>query len=176
MAILPVFNTTNADEIIASAGSGLVNIPEGEYKATIIKSEMKDTSSGGQALNLTFVITEGQYRNTELVERLNLINSNDTAVKIATETLARITKAAGMATLPNDSIQLHNKPMLVKVKTEPAKPYKDKNGVEQPGSPRSVLDSKGYAKLPGIGVAPSAAPAVAQATADAAGKMPWERD
>lgn len=169
MAVIPQLAETNIDTILANAGGG-VNIPEGEYKAVIINSEMKDTSKGGQALNLKFVITQGQYMNTELTERLNLINDNAAAVKIAAATLARIAKAAGLAALPQDSIALHNKPMVIKVKTEAAKPYTDKNGVEQQGSPRSVIDSRGYAAVPGVGVA---TPAMAAATPTAE-KMPWQ--
>ncbi len=169
MAIIPQLAETNVDAILANAGGG-VNIPEGEYKAVIVNSEMKTTSKGGQALNLKFVITEGQYMNTELTERLNLVNDNAAAVKIAAETLARIAKAAGLAALPQDSIALHNKPMVIKVKTEPAKPYTDQNGVTQPGSPRSVIDSRGYAAVPGVGLA---TPAVAT-TAPTAEKMPWQ--
>lgn len=166
MTTIPVYKTTNVQEILAEAGTGaLPHIPAGEYKGVILKSEMKSTKDNqGQYLQLDIIITEGSHRDTEFAERLNLVNNNQTAVKIAYETLARISEAVGLSTLPTESTQLHNKPFLFKVVDEEGKPYMDNNGVQQMGKPRSAIDSRGYKSIPKVG----------DATAGAT-QMPWQQ-
>jgi hypothetical protein len=151
---------------LPDSGGGVVHIPDGMYKAVIVESELKPTSNGqGQFLALRVVITEGQYSNTEFIERLNIINQNQQAVEIAYKTLARISEALGMSTTPDDSNELHNKPLLIKVETEAGKPWKDKDGVEREGKDKSVI--KGYKPL-GAHVA-AAAPVAAGGVAT----PPW---
>lgn len=184
MVQIAAFNgVNNVEEILANAGSNMPHIPEGIYKAVIVGSELKDSSKGGKFLALKIILTDGQYANTEFTERLNIVNSNDTAVKIAYETLARITKAAGLATLPSDSTQLHNKPMMIKVVTEAGSAFLGKDGSQQMGKDKSVIDSKGYTSLAGamglVAAAYNTAPAATQqatsATAAPAAAMPWQR-
>ena len=100
---------------------------------------MKPTKSGGQALVCKVVITQGEYQNVEFDEWLNIVNSNETAVKIAYDTLAEIAKAQGMAQTPADSSQLHNRPMIIDIKTEEGKNWTDNDGNEREGKPRSVI-------------------------------------
>ncbi len=137
-------------DMVISSGNKMPLIPEGKYTGLIVKSELQPTSSGGTMLVLTFVVTQGEHSDTEFVERINIVNSNDTAVKIAFETLAKIAKAAGLASIPQDSNLLHNKPMQLVVKTEKGKPWTDKEGNQREGSDRSVL--KGFEALPQVGV------------------------
>lgn len=90
-------------------------IPAGQYLAAIVGSQMKETKAGdGKYLELTFQVLEGQYKGRLLWSRLNLENSNQLAVKIARAQLAAICKATGIIT-PNDSAELHNLPLQVKV-------------------------------------------------------------
>jgi len=140
--------TKDTAEIVANAGSGgLPLIPAGDYVGVFLKSEMKETSTGGQMLVLTGVITQGEHRDTEFTERLNIINSNPIATKIAYETLAKISKAVGLVKIPSDSAALHNKPMVWKIKTEAGKPYQDKiTGETRQGNAKSVLS--GFDALP----------------------------
>jgi len=111
MVALPnVYNTAD----LPDSGGGLPLIPAGKYTAIIVDSELKETSSrNGHLLALKLVITQGDYRDTEFTERLNIINPNETAVKIAYQTLARISEAVGMNQTPSDSTQLHNKPLVI---------------------------------------------------------------
>jgi hypothetical protein len=171
MAKLPVYKTQDVKEVLSEAGSGpMAHIKPGEYKAVITNSELKDTKSGsGQYLQLSVVLTEGEYRDTELVERLNVINDNQTAVKIAYETLARIANAVGLTTMPEDSSAIHNKPFIVKIIDEEGKPYIDNNGISQEGKVRSAIDSRGYKALPTVGNAESSK--VSESTNQA---MPWQ--
>lgn len=156
MAFLSIpqeFSSKSTSEIVASAGSGsLPLIPEGKYQGVILKSEMKDTQTGGQMLVLSCVVTKGDHADTEFTERLNLINSNPTAVKIAYETLAKIAFAAGFEKIPDDSNKLHNKPMIFVIKTEKGTTFKDKmTGEQREGKDKSVIRS--FEPLPKTGTA-----------------------
>lgn len=168
MVALPkTFNTADLPDT-----AGITLIPEGPYKAVIVESSMKNTSSGtGQYLELKFVITEGQYMNTEMYERLNIVNQNQTAVEIAYKTLARISEALGMSQTPSDSNQLHNKPLIIDVKIEKGKEYTDKDGVKKDGKDKSIISK--YHAIPGVGVAST--PAFTPNSAQAPGVAPWAK-
>ena len=91
-------------------------IPAGKYLAMITASELKPNKSGtGQFLELVFTITEGEYKNRQLWARLNLVNPNDLAMKIAQAELSAVCRAVGVLT-PNDSVELHNLPLVIKVR------------------------------------------------------------
>ena len=91
-------------------------IPAGKYLAVITESEVKANKAGtGSFLKLTFQIIEGEYKNRLLWARLNLDNPNDTAVKIARAELSAICRAVGVMK-PSDSAELHNLPLVIKVK------------------------------------------------------------
>jgi hypothetical protein len=129
-------------------------IPAGKYLVAIIASEMKPTKAGtGSYLELQFQVLEGEYKGRLLWSRLNLDNPNELAVKIARSELAAICQAVGVLT-PNDSQELHDLPLQVKVKVK---------NREDTGEPTNEIT--GYAKKPVPGQA-------RQATGDAA---PWER-
>lgn len=90
-------------------------IPPGDYEACIINSEMKATKDGqGSYLNLEIQVINGQYQNRRLFDKLNLVNKNEQAVTIAKGTLSAICRAVNVLT-PNDSAELHNKPMRITV-------------------------------------------------------------
>lgn len=90
-------------------------LPAGDYVAAIVDSEMKPTQAGtGEYLKLKWQILEGQYANRVLFENLNLQNPNAKAVEIARGQLAAIRKATGVMS-PNESSELHNIPVLLKV-------------------------------------------------------------
>ena len=91
-------------------------IPAGKYLALITDSEMKANKAGtGQFLQLTFQIMEGPFKNRLLWTRLNLDNPNATAVQIARAELSAICRAVGVLA-PNDSVELHNLPLMIHVK------------------------------------------------------------
>jgi hypothetical protein len=107
-------NGFNANEVDPAAG--FEAIPAGKYLAMITESEMKPTKNGqGSYLQLTFTVLEGQYKNRVLWDRLNLVNPNDTAVKIARGELSAVCRAVGVMT-PKDSCELHNIPLVITVK------------------------------------------------------------
>ena len=91
-------------------------IPAGKYLAVITESEQKPTKAGtGHYLQLTFQIQEGVHKGRILWARLNLDNPNATAVQIARAELSAICRSVGV-TAPNDSVELHNLPLMITVK------------------------------------------------------------
>lgn len=93
-------------------------LPEGQYVVIATASEMKPTKTGtGKYLQFTLEVLDGPYKNRKLFARLNLVNSNQMAVDIAQRELGAICKAVGIIK-PNDSAELHNRPMLVSVGVE----------------------------------------------------------
>lgn len=91
-------------------------IPAGKYLAVIIESEMKPTKSGsGSYLQLSFQVTDGPFAKRLLWSRLNLDNPNETARKMAEAELSAICRAVGVLA-PNDSVELHNLPLVIHVR------------------------------------------------------------
>ena len=101
-------------------------LPNGQYVAVISESEVKPTKKGdGKLLELTLVIVEGEYANRKVWTRLNLVNRNPDAQRIANAHLSAICRAAGVMKT-NDSSDLHNIPIRV---TVVCKPRSDGNGL-----------------------------------------------
>ncbi len=90
-------------------------IPAGKYLVMITASEMKPNKAGtGQYLELVFTIVEGEFKNRQLWARLNLVHPNAVAAKLAQAELSALCRAVGVMT-PNDSVELHNLPLVIKV-------------------------------------------------------------
>lgn len=169
MAFLPIQANINVDDAIAANAGGAVLIPEGVYHAVAVSNEIKDTQNG-QAIVVKFVLTSGQYEGTEFEQYFNIINTNPLAEKIAYADLAKFSKAVGFAEIPTNGDLLMAKPFALELKTQPAKPYIDKEGVERTGSAKSVV--KGYKAI--SSVANNPAPVQAQAVSPAAA-LPWKK-
>ena len=90
-------------------------IPAGQYLAMISASEEKTSKQGNKFLSLEFEVLDGQYKDRKLWVNLNLSHPNPETVKFARAELASICKAVGVLK-PQDSVQLHNLPMLISVK------------------------------------------------------------
>ena len=105
-------------------------LPDGWYAAEIEESELRPAKSGGNYLSLRFVISEGNYKNRKLFENLNIEHDNEVVVEIAMGTLATIIQSCGLTKI-EDTDQLHGKPMMIKVGTEPAKDgYDARNNIK----------------------------------------------
>jgi len=133
-------------------------LPAGWYKAVIIESEEKPTKAmTGSYLQMKLQVVEGDHQGRTLFERLNLNNPNAQAVEIAQRTLSAICHAVGVMT-PRSSSDLHDKPLMVKVKVTPAKDgYEARN------------DIAGYE------AAKAAGATAGQAQASGAKSPPWKR-
>ena len=151
MASLSGFNANEVDPIV-----GFDPVPENKYIAIITASEMKPTKNGsGSYLELVFDIIDGKYKGRKVWARLNLENPNATAVKMARGELSAICLAVGVPQ-PQDSVQLHNLPLVIKVVcrtredtgeiTNEIKAYESKQSMTPPPPPPAAKSgSKGKA-------------------------------
>ena len=155
----------NAEEVEPS--SSFDPIPAGWYTAIISNSEMKATRDGyGEYLSLTLQIIEGQYENRLVFARLNLKNANDKAVDIARKDLAAICRAVGVMS-PKSSEELHDKPLMIKVKVRPAS-----------GDYEASNDIGGYKAVEGANLTPAPKAASKPQTPPPAAtttKKPWQK-
>lgn len=136
-------------------------LPTGEYLAEIIDSVLKDTKSGnGKYLELTYEVLDGPMRNRKVWCRINLVNANAQAQEIGNRQFRSIREATGVLDV-TDSVQLHNKPHIIRVEMIKAGTVQ-KNGTT---TTRDGNDIKSWKPAPG------ATPAAA--TAPAATAAPW---
>ncbi len=150
----------NAEEVEPS--SSFDPIPAGWYQAIISSSEMKATRDGyGEYLSLTLQVIEGQYENRLVFARLNLKNANDKTVDIARKDLAAICRAVGVMS-PQASEELHDKPLMIKVKVRAASGEYDASN-----------DVAGYKAVEGANLTPPPPPKAATPAAPA--KKPWQK-
>jgi len=134
----------NAANVEPDAGFSL--IPAGVYTAQATDSKVYPTKSGtGTILELTFKILEGQHAGRLVWARINIQNHNPVAEQIGQKQLSGLCHAVGVLQL-QDSTQLHNKPLRIRVKVTKDDQYGDKNEVN------------GYEALPQGMAAPIAAP------------------
>ena len=91
-------------------------LPAGDYKVIVKSTERKETKAGtGAYLKLEIEVIEGPNKGGLIFENLNLWNPNETAVKIAQQSLSSLCRAAGNMT-PGDSSELCGIPICATVK------------------------------------------------------------
>lgn len=134
-------------------------LPSGDYIAIIADSEWKETKNkDGQFLSLKVEIIDGKYKGRFIFDNLNLDNKNEKAVQIAQQTLASICLATNKVNV-NDSSELHDIPLIIKVGVQPAQGgYDESNRI------------KGYKANGGTVAQPSA-----QAPTASANTRPWAK-
>ena len=122
MALLPsVFVPEEAEDMQFTV------LKSGWYPAELVKSTLKDTrNKDGKYLEFQFKIIEDA--NDEKSEgrfvfaNLNIVNKNETAVKIAHSDLKAICEAVGFEGDLEDTVDLHNIPLMINVKLKPETP------------------------------------------------------
>ena len=138
-------------------------LPADWYKCVITDTEEKPTKAmTGSYLQLSIEVIEGQYAGRKVFDRLNLKNPNATAVEIAQRSLSSICRSIDVPN-PKDSIELRDKPLMVKLAVKPAD-----------GQYGASNDIKEYSAANGATAAPAAAAAVATAATGAA-TPPWKK-
>lgn len=123
---------------VSSSGGGDDLLPAGTYTGRITDTKLIETGNG-HALKVVFNVTQGDCEGQQFSDFLNIINSNETAQKIAQGTIKRIMECGGHAN-PGalaDSEELHGLMMTVRLAQEPN--YKD------PSYTDNVI--KGYNKV-----------------------------
>lgn len=138
-------------------------IPAGWYTAYMSKSEMKPAASNpnNAYLECEYTITApAEYANRKLYDRINLQNQNQTTQEIAYRTLSAICHATGTIQV-EDSAELHNKPLQVKVSLRPAGPGADGKHYEASNEVKGykAVDAGGQPQAPAAGAMPPAAAA-----------------
>lgn len=148
-------------------------LPEGQYVVIATTSEEKVTKAGtGKYLQITFEVLDGPQKGRKLWARLNLWNPNQTAKDIAQRELGAICRAVGVIR-PNDSTELHNKPLLVTVTVEKDDRNREGNEIKKYEPVNGAPAPAPTAFAPAAQQQPmnQAAPAPAAAAAPA----PWAR-
>ena len=79
-------------------------LPEGQYKAVLIKDELKENSKNtGKILNLTFQITDGVYKGNTVKTSLNMTNTKSPVAGIIGQgTLKKICNICNVVYPPNN--------------------------------------------------------------------------
>lgn len=99
----------------------------GWYPAELVKSELKTTKDKkGKYLSFQFKVTEDANDESSegrfVFTNLNIVNSNETAVKIAHSDLKAICEAVGHEGELEDTVDLHNIQLMIKVSYKPETP------------------------------------------------------
>lgn len=106
-------------------------LPDGVYMAHVIESDMVPTKNGtGEMLKLTHEILQEPYVGRRIWTNLNIVNASAEAQKIGRGQLSSLCKACGKIGTVEDSLEVHEIPHLIKLKTEEGKgEYKAKNKI-----------------------------------------------
>jgi hypothetical protein len=152
-------------------------VPAGQYVAIATASAFKPTKNGqGEFLQFDFEIIDGEFKGRKLWARLNLRNRNATAVDIAQRELGAICRAVGVIK-PNDSAELHNRPITLTVDVELDDRNRQSNIIKK-YEPAGVAAPIAYQPAP---VAPTAPPVAQpqayapQQAAPAPAAAPWAK-
>lgn len=150
-------------------------LPAGWYTAQVTESELVPLNSGnGTALKLTFELLSDGYRNRKVWVRLNVQHNNPKAETIAQQQLRELCESIGLVQM-QDTVELHNKPVQVKVKVRKSEDpqYEDQNEIN------AYMPVSGQGGMPSATPSPAtaSAPAPAQAAPAASGGStpPWAK-
>jgi len=152
-------------------------LPAGWYTAQVTESEIVPLKSGlGQALKLTFEVLSDGYRNRKVWARLNVQHrGSPQAEQIAQQQLRELCDSIGVVRM-TDTVELHNKPVQIKVKVRKSDDpqYEDQNEVN--GFKPAGAGQPQVGGIPQRAAAPANAPVAAAAPAAAGGSTPpWNK-
>jgi hypothetical protein len=154
-------------------------VPAGKYLCRVEDTERKDTKNGdAQYLQITHVITDGEYKGRKIFDRLNLwtaqggqwVRRTDQAGTIAGEAMADLLLAVGIGTIRNHE-ELRGKSLVVKVKVRKSEEHGDSNDVQKyyPAT-EGTAPAGAPVATPTAGAGQPAQPAAQPATT---GGVPW---
>jgi hypothetical protein len=94
-------------------------MPKGNYEAWAISSELKPNSKGtGYLLNVVFEVVEGEFMGKKLFASFNLKHPSKRCEQIGRGQFKHCYTAAGFIGEPDDSSQIHEKRLILKVDVE----------------------------------------------------------
>lgn len=139
-------------------GGGYEPLPEGDYKVAIVDSdEVMNKANTGSYIKLTMEVLDGQHAGRKVYRNLNLNNPSEAAVKIARRELDAICAALGIRHV-KDSLDLHDKPMIVELVVKPgkgnygpsneAKNYRAVSGAKAPAPSKPKADAVSDEEIP----------------------------
>ncbi len=100
---------------------GFDPMPKDDYLSKIAASEIKETSKkNGKYIKFEFLVLQGEFKGRKFWTNINIQNPNPVAVEIAQKELATICRACGKGAI-QDTQELHEIPLMVKLKVKPAK-------------------------------------------------------
>lgn len=142
-------------------------VPEGWYKASIVKADLKDTTAGtGKKIDVRFDITGPTHEGRAIFTTINIRNPSQRAEEIGRQQLGEIMRAIGLSQV-QDSDQLIGGQLQIKVKVrEPSAEDKAK-GYTDSRNEVAGYKSASASATPSITAPASPAPS-------AAPKAPWE--
>lgn len=155
-------NLSGFDATQVAPSTSMEALPKGDYLMMITDTEMKPIKSGkGEGLNITFEVLDGDHKGKKAWVWLNLVHENAQAVEISQRNLSAICHAVGVLK-PSDSIELHDRPLIVTM-------AKDRNDPE-----RTVPQSYKPANSAAVPMSVTARVPV-QARPAVAAQPPWKR-
>lgn len=103
----------------------------GWYNAHIIDSDVKPNSQGtGTYLSLQFEILDGPAKGRKVFQNYTMSHPNDQAVQIGRGQLSKLMKDLQYPVIQQHTGELHNKPVLIKLKKKPAEgEYEERNEI-----------------------------------------------
>jgi hypothetical protein len=158
---------------VAARENSFELIPAGNYPAVVEDSSIESLKSGnGQALKLTLRIVDGQYTGRKVWARLNIRHNNPEAERIAQQQLRELCDSIGITRM-QDTVELHNKPVGIRVKIR-----EDKTGQYEPTNEIAgfkSLSGTATSVMPMPGGTFPTPPATAAAAPAAASTPPWQK-
>jgi hypothetical protein len=109
-------------------------LPKGKYKAEITDATVGRTKNGkGQAVSLTWTITEGEYENRLLFQHILIQHESEEAQKLGRMKFKDVCTACGITGVVTDLDPLCYKPCVITVVVRKDKEgqYEDKNEVRR---------------------------------------------
>lgn len=122
----------NFDARSVAPATGFDPVPPGWYNVIVDESSINPTKEpGGSYLKVRYSILDGQHAGRKIYGMITLQNANAQAVEIGLKQLSALAHSVGQL-LVQDSQQLHNLPLKIKVKIRPAQgEYEPSNAVTQ---------------------------------------------
>jgi hypothetical protein len=105
-------------------------LPKGDYTVAIIASDAKATNAGdGYYLKFTLQVLDGEFKGRKIWDQLMIEHPKELAVKIGKARLADYCRAVGKNN-PQDTSELHDVAIRVRLKIRKDEQYGDKNEVQ----------------------------------------------
>lgn len=110
--------------------TGFDALPPGWYQAMVTDSELKTSKSNPQNdyLKLTYIITGPQFANRKVFQNLNINHPKPEVRGYAEADLSAISRSVGVMNV-QDSNQLHNIPLEIKLRIRTDETYGDQNDI-----------------------------------------------